>query len=247
MNPYYIDSGIEIYNGNCLELMPLLPANSIDCCITDSPYGISNEVKITRGRNKMKFGGSDISHNFGEWDSFKDNESFMRFTFSWMDEVFRVLAEDACLITFFDRDKINHLSDYARSKGFIRRNYIYYCKSNPVPQARKVNWQSSVEVGVILTRGKKICNYKEGQHKEYWELPIVGGDKRTKHPTQKPIEIFSDLVRWWSSPGLIVLDPFMGSGTTGVAAKLHKRQFIGFEVEQKYCDISKLRLQQDSM
>ena len=240
-------SKVRLICGDCLEVLPTLEAGSVDAVITDPPYGISQEMKITRAKNAMKFKGADINYNFGIWDIFKNTDALFAFTYSWINEVIRILRADAILVNWFDRDKINFISDYMQEKGFKRRNYIFYCKKNPVPQARKINWQSSVEEGVILTRGKHHYSFKEGQHKEYWELPICSGNERTVHPTQKPLKIFEDLVKWWSFEGDTILDPFMGSGTTGVACVKLNRNFIGIEINPDYFRIAEKRIREAQM
>jgi DNA modification methylase len=234
---------VGLHLGDCLEIMPLIPDKSIDIILTDPPYGISDNIRITRGKNKMKFKGSDINYNFGDWDIFRSWDNLYNFTVKWIDLSISKIKDDGVFITFFDRKKIGHIIDYLENIGFRFRNMIFFCKSNPVPQARKINWQSSVEVGIIMTRGKAHYNYIRGQHKEYWTIPICSGNERTPHPTQKPLKIFSDLVEWWSFDDDTVLDPFMGSGTTGVACKNLNRRFIGIEKDEKYFEIAKRRIE----
>lgn len=232
----------KIIHGDCLTVMKDLPSKFVDLVVTDPPYGISKEMKISRNKNTMKFKGKDINYNFGEWDNIED---VLWFTFNWIDEVDRVLKDDSVFVLFFDRDKINYVADYCKGKGYKRRNYIYYVKKNPVPQARKINWMSSVEQGIILTKGKHHYNYTEGQHKEDWSLPICSGKERTEHPTQKPLQIFQDVCRWWSFENDIVLDPFLGSGTTAISCMKTKRNFIGIEKEAKYVEIAQRRIDKE--
>jgi len=77
--------------GDSLEVMKLIPAEAVELIFTDPPYAISNEVVITRGRNKMKFKGKDISQDFGDWDKFNSLDEFMDWTFKWLDEAVRIL------------------------------------------------------------------------------------------------------------------------------------------------------------
>lgn len=90
--------------------------------------------------------------------------------------------------------------------------------------------------------GKLTFNYQEGQHKD-WEIrPIVGGDERLAHPTQKPLTTMRDFIRWWSNKGDVIIDPFMGSATTAIACIETGRQFIGFEANPEYFKIAKERI-----
>lgn len=232
----------KLIQGDCLEVMEKLPANSVDLVLTDPPFGISKEVTITRGKNEMKFKGGDISLDFGDWDKFDDLDDFMMFTFAWADECVRVLKEDSVFISYFDRDKINFLSHYLQEKGFRLRNYVADCKKNPVPQARKVNWMSSWEEIGIWSRGKHHYNFEEGQHKEYFLRPIVGGNERLDHPAQKPLSTAMDLIKWWSFESDTVLDPFAGTGTTLVAAQKLGRKWIGIDQNPDFVEMAKERI-----
>lgn len=235
----------QIICGDCLEIMKEIPDNSIDALISDPPYGISTEMKITRTRNTMKFKATtDLSGNFGKWDKFETIHEFMQFTYAWVDEVDRILKGGGMFICYFDRDKINFLSHYLQSKGYKSKGYYADCKSNPVPQARKVKWMNGWEECGLWQKsnGKLTYNYKEGQHKDYGIRPICGGKERTKHPTQKPKSVITDFVRWWTNKNDIILDPFIGSGTTGVACKELGRRYIGIEINPEYCEIAQNRI-----
>jgi DNA modification methylase len=236
----------EIYCCDCLELMKLMPDKSVDLVLTDPPYGISTEMRIARTKNTMKFRATtDLIGNFGEWDKFDNIHQFMEYTYKWVDEVDKKLRDGGMFISYFDRDKINFLSHYLQAKGYKSKGYYADCKTNPVPQARKVKWMNGWEmVGMWQKGGGKLTyNYKEGQHKDYGLRPIVGGKERTKHPTQKPLSVIIDFIRWWSLPNDLIFDPFLGSGTTAVAAKMIGRNYIGCEISEEYCRIAEQRLQ----
>ena len=108
----------DVTCADCLEAMKLIPDKSVDLVLTDPPYGIANEVRITRGRNTMKFKGPDITHNFGEWDKFASIDDFMKWTFPWVCEASRVLKEGGMFISYFDRDKINFLSQFLQRMNY---------------------------------------------------------------------------------------------------------------------------------
>jgi DNA modification methylase len=234
----------KIIEGDCIEEMKKMLDNSVDAIVTDPPYSISNEVIITRGRNKMKFKGKDISHNFGEWDKFKSKEDFWKFTYSWLDECSRILKEGRIIVIFFDRDKINFISKYLQEKGFKCKGYFAYIKSNPVPQARKVKWMNGWEMAGLWQKpnGKLVYNYQLGQHKDYVIHSICSGKERTKHPTQKPLAVIKPFIEYWTNERETILDPFAGSGTTGVACLQTGRNFILIEKELEYIEIIKARL-----
>jgi len=128
----------KVIQGDCLEVMKDIPDNSIDMVLTDPPFMISQEIKITRGRNGMKFKGPDINLDFGDWDKFPSLRDYYKFTFRWLDECVRVLKPGRIIATWFDRDKINFVSCYLQKKyNFKCKGYFCHLKLNPVPQARK--------------------------------------------------------------------------------------------------------------
>jgi DNA modification methylase len=242
-------SEIQIYNEDCLIGMKRIADKSIDLCLTDPPYMISNEVVITRGRNKMKFKGTDIKQDFGSWDKFNSLDDFMNWTFKWVDEATRCLRDGGMFCSYFDRDKINFLSRYLQDKyGFKCKGYYADIKSNPVPQARKVKWMNGWEIIGMWQKpnGKLTYNYKLGQEKDWGIRAIVGhttkADGERSHPTQKPISTIKKFISYWTKEGDKVLDAFAGTGVVAIVCKEISRNFIGFEISAEYCEIARQRL-----
>lgn len=237
----------EIWTGDSFELLPEVADGSVDMVLTDPPYGIANEVIITRSRNTQKFGKAKaITHNFGEWDKFSGFNDFMNFTKRWVDLVVPKLRGGGMLVSFFDRDRINFLSHYLQSQyGFKCKGYFAFIKQNPVPQARKVKFMNGWEVAGMWQKpnGKLTFNYENGQQPDYIFLPICSGNERTEHPTQKPLKAIYPFIRYFSNKNDLILDPFAGSGTTLVAARNLGRRFIGIEKEKKYVEIIHRRLE----
>jgi len=251
-NPYYADNYVCILYGDCLKIMPQLKKESIDLVVTDPPYMISNEIVITRGRNKMKFKGKDIRQDFGEWDKFDSLDEFMSWTFRWADRAVMCLRGGGMFCSYFDRDKINFLSRYLQDKhNFKIKSYYADLKSNPVPQARKVKWMNGWEIMGLWQKpdGKLTFNYQLGQVKDWGVRPIVGHTTRENgdrcHPTQKPTSVPKKFISYWSNPLDLILDPFLGSGTTCVAAKSLNRKCVGIEIEERYAEAAAKRCSQE--
>lgn len=242
----------KIYNMDCIEGMKQIPDASVDTIIADPPFMISREATITRSRNpkKYKFVDKDISMMFGDWDVFETEDKFWEFTFKWMNEANRVLRKGGHFIIFFDKFKITPIIEWARKNGYIPRQPLYWIKTNPVPMAKKVSFMNAVSLIIWLTKGSTSRKYAKfhyelGQHKDYILAPICGGKERYEfgsHPTQKPLSVINWLMEYLTDKDDLVLDPFMGSGTTAVSAKSLGRHFIGFELEKKYYDIANNRL-----
>lgn len=235
-----------ILEGDCFELLNTVPDNSVDMILTDPPYGIANDTKITRLGGTQKFAKAKaITHDFGAWDKFEGFEDFMSFTTRWVDLCVPKLRGGGMLVSFFDRDRINFLSHYLQSQyGFKCKGYFSFIKQNPVPQARKVKFQNGWEEAVMLQKpnGKLTFNYENGQQPDYIILPICSGNERTEHPTQKPLKAMYPFIKYFTNKGDLILDPFAGSGTTAVAARNLGRRFIAMEKEPKYAKIIRNRL-----
>ncbi|AOQ23070.1 Modification methylase DpnIIB [Moorella thermoacetica] len=247
IKPSYTDGVITIYHDDCLTVMPFLAENGVaaDMIITDPPYGISRNVVIKRGEG-TKFSGGDISLYFGPWDDFAGEEDFWGFTLAWVRAADKLLRPGGMFCSFFDRDKINFLSAFLqKSLGYKQKGYFLWVKPNPVPQVRKVKFMNAWEVCGMWQKpgGPLTFDWRLGQHPDYLILPTNADGKRL-HPTQKPLRLAETLVAYWSRPGDLILDPFLGSGTTVLAAKRLGRKCIGIEQDEKYCRVAAERCRQ---
>lgn len=235
-----------ILEGDCFELLNTVPNNSVDMILTDPPYGIANDTKITRLGGTQKFGkAKPITHDFGEWDKFCGFGDFMNFTKRWVDLCVPKLRNGGMLIAFFDRDRINFLSRYLQNEyGFKCKGYFAFIKQNPAPQARKVKFMNGWEIAGMWQKpdGKLTFNYENGQQPDYIILPICSGNERTEHPTQKPLKAMYPFIEYFTNKDDLILDPFAGSGTTAVAARNLGRRFMVIEKEHRYVEIIHHRL-----
>lgn len=233
-----------IYFGDCLEL--LKHPFEVDAVITDPPYNISKELTIRRDSNQMKYKGKDINYNFGQWDKFDSPGAYLKFTYQWLDLVSEKIKPGGTLIAFFDRNLINFPSMRLINRhGYKLRDYYAFCKSNPVPQARQVKWVNGWEMAGVWQKidRRNTFNYLQGQNNDYDIVPICSGKERTPHPTQKPLFIIEKFIRCWTKTADVILDPFVGSGTTAEAALRNGRFFIGIEKDKNSFDIAQKRIQ----
>ncbi len=251
LKPYYVDGDITIYHGNCLETMSQLPDESVDMILTDPPYNISQKnrkIDRTKIQNKnLRRNGKrskELNYDFGNWDQFDSRESFLEWTELWVRECFRLLKPTGNFVSFFGKSEISYFEDIINKYGFVRQTIVWH-KTNPVPQIFKVGFMSAVEFMTWATKqkgAKHTFNYQLGQHHNFVETSICMGKERTEHPTQKPIKAVDWLLLYLSNKGDVILDPFMGSGTTLVVAKMFNRKAIGIEIDEKYCQIAVNRL-----
>ena len=265
IKPYYQDKWVTILKGDCREILPQLDVreyfphlteNKVDLVLTDPPYFISQEIVIHRSMNpqKYKYVGKDINLDFGEWDKFESEEDYRHFCQSWIEKVAIILKEGGHFVTFFDQNRTSYLIEDARSYGMAMRQHLYWLKTNPVPRARKVDFMVALEHACWFTKGSKsgaTFNYQLGQQQNYVSAPIPGhtlaDDGERSHPTQKPFKVLAVWINYLSNADDIILDPFLGSGTTCYCAKKLNRYSIGIEIEEKYCEIAARRCSQEVM
>jgi len=244
---------IKIYCMDCLEGLKKLDDESIDCIITDPPYAISQKgKKISRKSLSSKSWkcDMDIKLDFGEWDTFKDEKEYFEFTESWFKECVRVLKQKSWIYIFFDRLKIGYFDLILAPKyGIKSRTVFTWLKTNPCPSFRKVNWLSASEFVWVGSKGEcKLKNFlKQSEMFNYMITPNKSIYGKTEHPTEKPEDLIRKFILVNTDKGDIVLDPFMGSGTTAVACKQLNRNFIGFEISKRYVEIANKRLAQNTL
>jgi len=219
--------------GDCLEVLPSLEAGSVDAVITDCPYGVSVEnACIKRGAGTV-FEGGDINLDFGAWD--RDTAPWQ----SYVPTIVKVLGPVGVFICFHEKLTVAEIGRHLSGKDDFQVRHIgAYVKTNPAPQARRVKWQNGLEFFLVATRNHgegHHFNYRLGQSPDYYAR---SNNYPHEHPTQKPEDLMKWIVSYWSFPGDLILDPFLGSGTTLVAAELLGRRGIGIEIEERYFDIA---------
>ena len=232
INIEYID--IEKYKnhilkGDCIKGLARIPNDSIDFILTDPPYNVSMKSNFhTMGRKGV---------DFGEWDKEFDQVR-------WLDIACDKVKKGGSIVIFNDYKNIGTMKEVLESKGFIIKEMLVYKKSNPMPRNRDRLYVTSIEIALWAVKGKGwVFNRQRDTYENaIFEYPVVHHSKRI-HPTEKHIELIKDIVKIHSNEGDLILDPFMGSGTTAVAAKSLNRNFLGFELEEEYYIKAKERIE----
>ena len=228
------DGRYKLYQGDCLEVMDELISLGIkfDAIITDPPYNIS------RDNNFHTMGRAGI--DFGEWDKNFDLTS-------WIKSCDPLLKKGGNIVIFNDWKNMSHIVDALEKNGFEIKDLIRWKKTNPMPRNRDRRFVVDYEVAVWAV--KKGGKWTFNRLSDTYERPeIICGitSKREKsnggHPTQKPIEVMEWLIDRLTDEDDLVLDPFMGSGSTGVAALNTNRRFVGIELDEDYFNIAVERL-----
>jgi DNA modification methylase len=220
------DEALRLFNGDCADLLRSLESDSVDAIITDPPYGTASETKV------QKRGNNDLEVFNLEWDG--------ELPTAWLTEACRACVPGGALLTFTNNREVTTLWNAMESAGWKPLQTFTWIKSNPPPQPRQ-NFCSGIETAIFARKpGKVYCWNGGGATVNYFQAPIVAGTRI--HPTQKPESLMAHLIRLLSPVGGVVLDPFMGSGTTGVCAIANGRRFIGAELDASYFQAAKARI-----
>lgn len=232
----------KLLQGDCLQLLKKIPNNSVDLICIDPPYLISKDTNFDKGgswnnSNNKKCRKTPPKFDFGEWDKIKLD------TISLFKEYYRVLKQSGTLICFYDIWKMQELRYAAENAKFKQLRLCRWEKTNPVPVNSKLNYlTNATEYFITAVKGNKPTFHSE-YDKGIYIYPICSGLERTLHPTQKPLILIEELIKKHSNENELILDCFMGSGTTGVAAMKLNRNFIGIEINPTYYNIAKTRIE----
>lgn len=216
--------------GDCLELMKEIPDGSVDLIVTDPPYktitgGDSDGKNSVRPKGVLSGNRKLFEHQFGL--SISD----------WMSEIYRVLKQGSHCYIFTNSLNLKDMIVESEKCGFHLHNILVWEKNNCTPSQY---YMKNCEYIIFLRKGRAKYINNIGDSKTVHFFNNIKGGK--VHPTQKPVELLEFYIKNSSLEGDTVFDPFMGSGSTGVAAKNCGRNFIGFELDEKYFKIAEERL-----
>jgi modification methylase len=247
----------RILIGDSIRVMNELPAHSVDAVFADPPYNLQ------LGGDLLRPDHSHVDAVDDAWDKFADFAAYDAFTTEWLKAAKRVLKPDGCLWVIGSYHNIFRVGAILQNLGFWILNDVVWCKSNPMPNFRGKRFTNAHETLIWASPSKdaRPCfNYEamktmndDKQMRSDWHLPICSGNERLRtdsgekvHPTQKPLPLLYRVIMSSTKPGDVILDPFFGSGTTGAAAKLLGRHFIGIEREKTYAKHAERRIAQTS-
>ena len=236
MNSNYIN---KILNENCIKGMGGILADgvSIDLVVADPPYVISRKSNFHTMKDRKN---ARTGTNFGSWDEEFDNAE-------WIEKSFDVLRDGGSLIVFNDFKKVSEIISIANRAGFEFKDVIVWEKTNPMPRNRDRRYVPSLELMMWFVKSKRARWVFNRQEVSY-QSPVMryasesGGAFKRYHPTQKPVKLIEEIIKVHSHAGDLVLDPFMGSGTTAISALNTGRDYVGFELDEEYFDILNERI-----
>lgn len=255
MKAYYTQPNIKLYQGDCLEVLAKLPENSVDLIFADPPYNLSNGGFTCSG-------GRMVPVDKGKWDRSKGFDTDATFNEAWIDACRRVLKPEGSIWISGTYHNIYQVGYALQKLNFHILNEITWFKPNASPNLSCRMLTASHETVIWARKDKKakhIFNYpftkqyfapsdrikKPGlQMRSVWEIPMTPASEKWagRHTTQKPVELLNRIINIASTPDMVVLDPFLGSGTTGYVAYREGRKFIGIDMESSYLDIAIKRI-----
>jgi len=241
--PYYQDDQATIYQGDALEVLKDMPTASVDALVTDPPYSSGGMVRGDRTGSdvKSKYSGSygkQPSHTDFTGDN-RDQRGYGYWLALWLSESLRIVRPGGVAILFTDWRQLPMTTDAIQSGGWVWRGIVPWSKptSRPMPGG----FSSSCEYVVWGSAGPMERDYQNGVYLPGFFSSASPRDR--EHLTQKPVDVMRNLVKVAPEGGTI-LDPFMGAGTTGVAAMIERRKFIGVEMVPEFAAISERRIRE---
>lgn len=251
-NIYYEQEDFKLLHGDALLLLKKIEPQSIDMIFADPPYFLSGDG-ITCSGGKM------VSVNKGKWDEKISIKGKHQFNKKWIRACKNVLKDDGTIWISGTMHNIYSIGMALEEEGFKIINNITWKKLNPPPNISCRTFVHSTETVLWAKKDmpkvkhkfnydimKKLNNNK--QMKDVWETSLTKPSEKKcgKHPTQKPIELLEKIILASTDEKDLILDPFNGSGTTGIVANRLKRKYIGIEKEKEYLDLTIRRKESDS-
>jgi len=252
--PYFQKDDFVLYNDDSIKLLEELPENSIDMIFADPPYNLSNGG-FTVHAGKM------VSVHKGDWDKSNGFHDDLDFHMRWIEACRRVLKPHGTIWISGTYHSIYQCGYALQFQNYHILNDVSWFKPNASPNLSCRFLTASHETLIWARKDKKakhIFNYEDMKNGEWpedvmkksnkqmrsvWSIntPRPAEKKFGKHPTQKPLDLLRRIVLASTNKGDVVLDPFAGSSTTGLAASMYGRKFIGIDTDKKFLELSKKR------
>tara|TARA_Y100000590_G_scaffold391411_1_gene467983 strand:+ start:464 stop:1537 length:1074 start_codon:yes stop_codon:yes gene_type:complete len=242
----------KIINGDSLKELKKIPDETFDLIFADPPYNLQLQNNLVRPDR------SKVNAVKDEWDQFESFKTYDNFTNKWLSECRRILKKNGAIWVIGSYHNIFRVGKIVQDLGFWILNDVIWNKKNPMPNFRGTRFTNAHETLIWASKSKNskyTFNYQsmksfndDLQMRSTWSLPICNGKERLKnngtklHSTQKPEALLHRIILASSNKDSLILDPFLGSGTTAVVAKKLGRSFFGIEKEKIYYDAAAKRI-----
>lgn len=247
INPYYKSPNRDftLLHGNCFQLLKEFDFK-FNCIFADPPYFLSNGgISVQSGKV--------VCVDKGEWDKGKSLQEMMDFNMEWLSLCREKLKDNGTIWISGTYHNIFSVANCLNELGYKILNVITWAKTNPPPNISCRYFTYSTEFIIWARKSEKKPHYfnydlmkqinGDKQMTDVWHLPAIAVWEKScgKHPTQKPLALLSRIIMASTQPGEWVMDPFCGSSTTGIAANLLGRRYLGIEQEQEFATMSQNR------
>ena len=247
IKPYYKSSNRDftLLHGDCFQLLKEFDFK-FNCIFADPPYFLSNDgISVQSGKI--------VSVNKGDWDKGKSHQEMMNFNMEWLSLCREKLKDNGTIWISGTYHNIFSVANCLTELGYKILNVVTWAKTNPPPNISCRYFTYSTEFVIWARKSDKKAHYFNydlmkqinggKQMTDVWNLPAIAVWEKScgKHPTQKPLALLSRIIMASTQQGEWVLDPFCGSSTTGIAANLLGRRFLGIDQEQDFVMMSKNR------
>lgn len=234
---------------NCMTELPLIDG-AVDMIFADPPYFLSS------GKGTVKVGNRFVNFDKGSWDRVRSKDEVYQFNYQWLSLCKEKLKSNGTIWVTGTYHNIFEVANCMKDLGFKILNMVVWQKSDPPKTLTNQRFNFSAEYIIWARKYENVPHYfnyelmetlNGGVHMpDVWKLSAPGTWEKTcgKHPTQKPLRLLYRIILASTREGETVLDPFAGSCTTGIAAKLLGRKFIGIEQEEKYIELGKKRIKE---
>ena len=242
----------KIINGDSLEELKKIPRETFDLIFADPPYNLQLKSELTRPDR------SKVSAVNDKWDQFENFKKYDEFTYEWLNECKRILKKDGAIWVIGSYHNIFRVGTAIQNLGFWILNDVIWNKNNPMPNFRGTRFTNAHETLIWASKSEKSkytfnyqslkCLNDDLQMRSNWNLPICTGSERLKkngkkiHSTQKPESLLHRILLATSNKNDLVLDPFLGSGTSAAVAKKLGRNYFGIEKEKNYFKAAEKRV-----
>lgn len=233
---------VSLFCGNCIDYLSSMPVSSVDLILTDPPYNIGNfahdrgsQIHTMRPNHFTDSGWDD--EEVDDWKILMDQ---------FFESAAQISKPGTNMIVFMSYLKTPEVIEIAERHGFYYKTTGTWHKTNPMPRNMNLHFVNSTEPWLYFVYKKRTGTFNnEGKclH-DFIETSVTPKSERRhgKHPTQKPLALMDHFVSVLSNPGDLVIDPFMGSGSSGISALRNNRSFIGIELDEKYFEIAQTRI-----
>ncbi len=247
IKPYYKSPNRDftLLHGDCFQLLREFDFK-FNCIFADPPYFLSNGgISVQAGKI--------VSVNKGEWDKSKSQQEITDFNMEWLSLCRNKLKDNGTIWVSGTYHNIFSVANCLTELGYKILNVVTWAKTNPPPNISCRYFTYSTEFIIWARKSEKKAHFfnydlmklinNNKQMTDVWYLPTIAPWEKScgKHPTQKPLSLLTRIIMASTQQGEWVLDPFCGSSTTGIAANLLERRFLGIDQEQSYIEMSKCR------